>query len=426
MGVSSKSGPGPTKAWHWWLSNWVAVSTGVGVALRSLLANKFRASLTALGIIIGVMTVTGILSIIQGLNQGVSTQLSLMGARSLYLTRWPWVSRGHHSRYRHRPPITDWQYQRLRELAPFAEAMALREHRNASVAFGGEKITDVDILGTTSEFSRISGYSIERGRFLTPADVSHDRPFVVLGAEVADTLFGQSEPLGKKVVIRGLRYQVIGVLKAQGSFLGNSLDVNATMPLGRFRQAFGYRHGMDIALKVVAGLDMDATEDELKGIMRRVRGLRPAEVDDFSINRQKAFEEVYRDITGTLFLVIVLVGMISLAVGGIGIMNIMLVSVTERTREIGVRKAMGAKRRTILFQFMVESLVLSGLGGVIGLGAGFLVAYVVEAISPLPAQVSVTAIVAGLGFSTAVGMFFGIYPAWRASQLDPIAALRYD
>jgi putative ABC transport system permease protein len=415
------------KGWlRWMAAGWYGFASGIGVALRALLGNKFRAGMTALGIVIGVMTVSGILAIIEGLDRGVDKNLSLMGVRSLYISKHPWAMKGDWYKYRNRPAITNWQYQRLRELVPFAVAMAPREREHGKVERGDEKITGVDIIGTTSEFARITGHTLERGRYFSPADIEFERPFVVLGSEVADKLFTRTEPLGKHVVIRGMRYKVIGVLKTQGSFLGRSRDVNVTIPVGRFRRAFGSRHHMDVAIKVAEGIDLEDAEEELRGIMRRVRGLRPTKEDDFSINQQKMLGDMYRDITGTLFLTIVIVGMISLAVGGIGIMNIMLVSVTERTREIGVRKALGARRRTILFQFLIESLVLSSLGGIIGLACGFSVAYIVDAVTPLPAQLSALAVLAGLGFSMFVGMFFGIYPAWRASRLDPIVALRFE
>jgi putative ABC transport system permease protein len=407
-------------------SRWYAVASGVGVALSALWSNKFRAVMTSLGIVIGVMTVTGILSIIHGLDQGIESEMDLMGVHSLHISQHPWMSHRDWYKYRNRPRISDWQYRRLAELVPFAEAMAPRERGQARVERDSEKINDVDLIGTNSEFARITGYTVRHGRFFSPADIEFERPFVVLGSEVADKLFSRTDPLGKQVLIQGMRYNVIGVLKQQGSFLGRSRDVMALIPIGRFRGTFGSRHGMDIAIKVVPEVNLEEAEAELQGIMRRVRGLRPKEPDNFSINQQKTLGEMYDKITGTLFLVIFIVGLISLAVGGIGIMNIMLVSVTERTREIGIRKALGARRKTVLFQFLIECLVLSGIGGLIGLGVGFGVAYVVDAVSPLPAEVSLFAIIAGIGFSALVGISFGIYPAWRASRLDPIEALRYE
>jgi putative ABC transport system permease protein len=396
------------------------------VALSALWSNKFRAAMTSLGIVIGVMTVTGILSIIHGMDKGIESQMSLMGVHTLHVSQHPWMSHRDWYKYRNRPRINEHEYRRLAELIPFAEAVAPRERSRTRVERGSEKITDVELIGTNSQFARITGYTINQGRFFSPADIQFERPFVVLGSEVAEKLFSQTDPLGKTVQIKGMRYQVIGVLKQQGSFLGRSRDVMAIIPIGRFRGTFGSRHGMDIAIKVVPEVSLEEAEAELLGIMRRVRGLRPKDPDDFSINQQKVLTEMYDTITGKLFLVIIIVGMISLLVGGIGIMNIMLVSVTERTREIGIRKALGARKRTVLFQFLIECLVLSVIGGLIGLGIGFGVAYVVDAISPLPAKVSLASIIAGIGFSTFVGISFGIYPAWRASRLDPIEALRYE
>jgi len=408
------------------MGRWHGVTAGVDVALGALLGNKFRAGMTALGIVIGVMTVTGILSIIHGLDQGVEKQMALMGTRSIYVSDWPWIVRGDWYKYVNRPPITDWQYRRLKELVPFAEDMAPIVKSRARVSRGAEQVNDVRLRGTSQAYLAVTGESVGLGRFLSAADVRYGRPFVVLGSDVAKQLFPQSSPLGEYVRIGQGRFQVIGVLRAQGSFLGRSQDITATMPLGRFRRDFGTRRSMEIAIAVSKEMSLEKAASELEGIMRRVRGLRPVEEDNFSVNQQEMLSKFYDEITGTLYLVIIIISFISLLVGGIGIMNIMLVSVTERTREIGLRKALGARRLTILFQFLIESLVLSGLGGLIGLAAGFGVAYLVDSISPLPAHVSAAAIVAGLGFSAMVGMFFGIWPAWMASRLDPIVALRSE
>jgi putative ABC transport system permease protein len=407
-------------------SGWYRFLSGVGVALHALSGNKFRTSMTSLGIVIGVMTITVILSIIEGLDRGVEEQMNLMGVRTLFVSKWSWGFHRHWHKFRNRPPITDWDYRRLREQVPFAIAMAPWEMHRGGIEFGTEKITDVEVYGTNSEFSRITGYSVDRGRFFSPADIRYERPFVVLGAEVASKLFGASNPLGENVVLRGVHYRVIGVLKAQGSFLGRSQDVKAIIPTGRFRRSFGSRRSLSIAIKVAPQTSLAEAEEDLRGIMRRVRGLRPLEEDDFSINQQKMMNEMYESITGKLYLVILVVGLISLAIGGIGIMNIMLVSVTERTREIGIRKALGARQRTVLFQFLIESLVLSALGGLLGLVFGFGGVHVVDAISPLPARVSLFAIGVSVGTAALTGMFFGIYPAWRAARLDPIVALRYE
>ncbi len=400
--------------------------SGIGVALGALRDNKLRAGLTALGIVIGVATVVSILSVIHGLNESVESQMQLMGTRSLYVDRFPWFTRGKWYKYKNRPPITDWQLRRLRQLVPFADGIAPIEDSRSHVERDGDRLEDVEIRGTNAEYLRITGYEIERGRFFSPADVEFERPYAVLGAEVAENLFSQGAALEEHVSLHGMRYRVIGVLKSQGSFLGRSRDAHVTIPIGRFRRQFGSRHSMDIGVRVAAGMELEAASEELRGIMRRVRGLRPREEVDFAINRQEMLGKFYRETTGTLYLVIVIVAAVSLLIGGISIMNIMMVSVSERTREIGIRKALGARKRNVLFQFLIESLVLSGLGGLLGLGGGLLVAHVVDAVSPLPAEPSLFAVVLGLGFAASVGLFFGLYPAWRASRLDPIEALRFE
>ena len=402
------------------------LAASMGVALSALWANKFRATLTTLGIVIGVMTVTGILSIIHGLDSAVERQMASMGVNSLYVSAVPWMSHGHWSKYRNRPPLSDRDYRKIREMVPFAEAIAPIEDEHGKVERGGDQVQDVEIRGTNSEFLAVAGEEIRQGRFFSQSDVEYERAFVVLGAEVADRLFGKEDPLMKTVLIGGCRLTVIGVFKAQGSFMGQSQDAHATMPIGRFRRLYGVRQDMNVGLRISSSMDLLRAEQELSGIMRRVRGLKPRQEDNFAINQQQMLGDLYKDITRTLYLVIEIVAAISLLVGGIGIMNIMLVSVTERTREIGLRKALGARRRTVLLQFLLEALTLSGFGGAIGLGMGFLVAYVVDAVSPLPAQVSLFAVMMGLFVSVAEGVCFGLYPAWRASRLEPTAALRYE
>lgn len=403
-----------------------ALGSGVGVALGALWGNKLRATMTTMGIVIGVMTVVGILGVINGLDSSVAGFLDMFGARSVYVSRFPWVMKGRWFKYINRPAITPAQYRRLYELVSFADAMTPMESTRTWVELGDVRLEDVEIRGANSEFLKVMDYQIEFGRFFSLAEQNQHRSVAVLGAELAQQLFPRGSALGRTIYIKGSRYRVVGVYKAKGNFMGQSQDVHVTIPIGRFMREFGLRRSLDIGVRVAAGLSMDDAAEEIRGIMRRVRGLRPRENDDFSINRQEMLGQMYHDMTGTLYLVIVIVGFVSLLVGGISIMNIMMVSVTERTREIGIRKALGARRRAVLFQFLIESLVLSGIGGIIGLAGGFAVAHVVDAVSPLPAKVSLFAVIAGFGFAVAVGLFFGIYPAWRASRLDPIESLRYE
>lgn len=402
------------------------LGSGVGVAFGALWGNKLRAAMTTLGIVIGVMTVVGILGVINGLDSSVAGLLDTFGERSVYVSRFPWVMKGRWFKYINRPAISPAQYRRFYDLVSFADAMTPMVTTRSKVELGDTRLEDVEIRGANSEFLKVMDHQVEFGRFFGLAEQTQQRPVAVLGAEVAQQLFPRGSALEHQIYINGSRYRVVGVYKAKGNFMGQSQDVHITIPIGRFKREFGLRRSLDIGVRVAAGLSMDDAAEELRGIMRRVRGLRPKENDDFSINQQQMLGQVYHDMTGTLYLVIVIVAFVSLLIGGISIMNIMMVSVTERTREIGIRKALGARRRVVLFQFLIESLVLSGIGGVIGLAGGALVAHVVDAVSPLPAKVSVFAVAIGLGFAVAVGLFFGIYPAWRASRLDPIESLRYE
>jgi putative ABC transport system permease protein len=401
-------------------------TSGAGIALGALWSNKLRAGLTTLGIIIGVTTVIGILSIIHGLDSSVQNQMDLMGVRTFYVTHMPWTRHEEWYKYRNRKPISGWQYRRMRELLPSVDAISPIENERVKVEWGGEQLTDVMLTGTNSEYIQVGGREVEYGRFFSGSDVEYGRPEVVLGADVSRRLFGKSDPLLKSVILGGDKYTVIGILKPMGNFLGHNQDAMAIIPISCFDRSFGSERGLMVGVKVKEGLELEEAKEELRGAVRKVRNLRPMESDDFAINEQKMLDDIYRKMTGNLYLVFIGVSLISLVVGGIGIMNIMLVSVTERTREIGIRKALGARRRTVLLQFLIESLMLSSLGGCCGVALGFLVAYVVDAITPLPASPSLFAVFSGLCFSSLVGVAFGIYPAYRASRLDPIVALRYE
>jgi putative ABC transport system permease protein len=259
-------------------------------------------------------------------------------------------------------------------------------------------------------------------------DVELGRPVVVLGADLVDKLFpgsSHADVLGKRILIAEQPFTVIGTLERRGQFLGLALDNVVHVPYTVFQRIFGSKRNMTIAIAAPPG-QVDALEDELTAILRRARGVAPGKPDDFALNRQETFLRVYRGLTGALYGVAVGVGVITLVVGGIGIMNIMLVSVRERTREIGVRRALGARRRTILLQFMVEASVVAALGGAIGTALGLAAAKLLSMVTPLAAAVTPSSIALGLGFSAAVGLLFGSWPAWRAANLDPVEALRYE
>jgi len=400
---------------------------GIKIAIQALAANKMRTFLTTLGIIIGISTVIGIHSIIEGLNKSFYTSISALGSDTLYIGKFSWMSRVDWLKARNRKDLTlDREVKAIREYATLVKAVAPTVTAQRAVKFESEKLKNVEITGTTEEYAKTSNVVPEYGRMLTKQEVDHRRSVCVIGWEVADKLFKNKNPLGRKVSIGGYKFRVIGVLEKRGSLLGNNLDTEVIIPIGLFQKLYGSRRWLTIEVKVADPALIEAAKDELTGILRRVRKVPPREENDFAINQQDMIADLYKRLTTALYAVAFGVGSIALIVGGIGIMNILLVSVTERTREIGIRKAIGAKNRDILWQFLIESLAVSGLGGIIGIIVGFVIAKVVASTTFLSATVSPVSVTIGMIFIGLVGIFFGIFPAYKAAKLDPIQALRYE
>jgi putative ABC transport system permease protein len=405
------------------------VLEGLRIALVSLTGNQLRSFLTTLGIVIGVMTVISIVAIIQGLNQSFASQIGNLGAHTLYVDKWKWLNSGDEWwAMRNRKNMGRAELEAIEREAEEALAVAPMAGLRAKVAAGDEELPSIRVTGTNARYLATGGGTVAAGRFLGDPDVELSRSVVVLGADVADRLFPKvawAELVGRRIRIKDDPYTVIGVMGRRGRMLGMDLDTNVTIPYTTFLRDMGGKRSITIAVTAAPGR-VSALEDELIGILRRTRHVAPERQDDFSINRQDQFLRLYDNLTGALYGVAIGVGLITLVVGGIGIMNIMMVSVTERTREIGVRRALGARKRTILLQFLIESSAVAALGGAIGTGLGLGIAVIVSEVSPLAAAVTPSAIALGLGFSSVVGLLFGIWPAWRAANLDPVEALRYE
>ncbi len=398
-----------------------------GIALGALRANKLRSFLTLLGTIIGVMSVIAVLSFVEGLNRFVSEKLLNAGANVFWVDPYGFVtSQEAWEKVQHNPEITLDDGDALRARVPHAAMVVAQAGTRGTARYREKEVRSVSINGRGPGYEVIDDLTIGPGRHLTELDDQRRRLVCVLGAEVAEELFPRIDPLGKQVRLGAESYEIVGVIAGKGKMFGQSQDRFATIPIRTFQKYKQERGSFGLAVKSLDQASMPAAQQEVRNILRGRRHLRPGQPDNFGITTSENVLDLYHNLTGGIFVVTVGVAAISLLVGGIVIMNIMLVSVTERTREIGIRKAMGARRRDILTQFLVEATTLSLSGGLIGILVGLGLALLAGALSPLPAAVSWPAVGLGIGMSAFIGIFFGSYPAWRAARLDPIEALRYE
>ncbi len=406
----------------------------VKLALGTFRTNRLRSFLTTLGIIIGVMTVIAIISLIQGMNYEVERQIASLGSNVIYLQKVSWgMGRLDWDEIAKRPELTLADAAAILRLPVVQTVAPIRSREVSRLNYRNREVTGVEVFGATPAYATIANYRLETGRFITGDDSLRKQYVCVIGAYIIDNLFPDEDPLGKKLNIEGRSFTVVGTLKRKGSFLGQPQDNVIGIPLSTFEKSFvpktgfsGIGHSLSILILPKKGVAVEKVIDQVRELMRRRRGLGYDQPDDFGINTQETLREIYRNITRVAFIVMIAVAAISLLVGGIGIMNIMLVAVTERTREIGLRKALGATNRDVMYQFLFESVLLAVAGGAIGIILGLGIAKIVEVAFKLRAAAPLWTILLGFGFSTAVGIFFGIYPASRASRLDPIQALRYE
>ena len=403
----------------------VEAAAAILTALRGIVANRMRAFLSTVGIAIGVATLMTIYGLVSGLTTSFTSQIAALGSNTMYVTSRPWVIRGNWWEYRNRPPITRTDVTALQHGAAHLAAVAPVANAAAEVTFHNERIGAVRVQGTTSEYLDTSTLKLDQGRFLSPVEGTSLNHVVVVGSEVVERLFPNETPLGARILLGPQRFTVIGVLKPQGKAFGRSLDNVVIIPIDAFGAIYGTQRNMAIVATATPD-HLHEAEEEIIEVLRRSRGLGPEAADTFSINRQSELVKIFNEETSALFGVAIAIGLITLLVGGIGVMNIMLVAVTERTREIGVRRALGARRRTILMQFLVESALVTMIGGCIGTALGAVGSSVIDKISPVGAELSSTAIVGAVVFSAIIGLAFGTWPASRAASLDPIESLRFE
>ena len=413
---------------------WNEFSESSRIALTQIRANMMRSGLTALGVIIGIVAVTLMGTAINGIDIGFQNSLAMLGDDVLYVQKWPWGRVDDWWNYQNRPiirPEMADQLNRIIEESPDSLLLVSVPvaFRGSPVKTGENQISGVTIIGTTANYSQMMSADFKDGRLFNETESAGGRQVCVLGYDVAEALFPNSSPLDQTVRISGQPYTVIGVLAKQGAFLGLfSFDTQVLVPLNAFRKYFSVNsNGSQIRVKVRDKNRMDDAKEELIGAMRRVRGQLPGERDNFTVNQQQAFRDQLDPIKkGIAFAGLFITGL-ALFVGAIGIMNITFVSVKERTKEIGTRKALGARRRSILLQFLIEAVSICVIGGLVGLTLTFSLCLVLQVTMPsLPVVFSGSLVVISMVVSIATGVVSGFAPAWGASRLDPVVALRYE
>lgn len=419
----------------------LAIRENVSFATTAIAAHKLRSALTILGIVIGVATVISMVSVIQGFNNNVVKDFQSFGATLVQFQKFdPGFGPGSRDpSQRQRKNLTIEDAEALKRLVPAMAAVSPERYWSTGggpdpvpvpeVKYRNREGTPDTLIGVTEDYPAANNHFVGEGRFIGPGDVLRSASVIVLGSDVADAVFAGEAPIGKQVLVRGRRYEVIGVMEKQGSRFGESTDSHAYVPISTFDAHFPWirrDQGVNIATIPRRPEQVQQITDQGTAVLRARRNVPFNQPNDFGIMTPDKLIGNFQQITGGITLAMVFISSISLLVGGVGVMNIMLVSVTERTREIGIRKAIGAVRRDIVTQFLIEAMTLSAIGGIIGITTGYLISFLVRGATPLATSTPMWSVVLGLTVSVSIGLFFGIYPAWKAAKLDPIESLRYE
>ena len=407
----------------------------LGIAFAQIRGNPLRSFFTLLGIMVSVAFLVAVVAIIQGMNAYVKENIAdaMIGTNAFQVRRTPiqigLIDDEEMLRVRRRPRISETDARTVRAALPDAVAISIQTGwptPQSDVFWRGRSIGDIMVLGSSPEYQIVQDYRVQKGRAMSAVDISQRMPVAVLGPELAEKLFEAADPIGKEIRVAGERFTVIGVNEPKGRVLGQSFDAYVLIPIPRFEMRYGRRLTTTISVKVSDTADVAAMMSRAEEAMRVAHGLRPGQENDFSIETADALVAFWKQLTAVLFAVIPAVVAIGIVVGGIVIMNIMLMAVNERTREIGIRKAVGARARDIEAQFLAETIALSAMGGVIGVLAGWAFAFIISAVSPLPARITWWSVALALALGAGVGVIFGVYPARRAARLDPITAMRAE
>jgi putative ABC transport system permease protein len=398
------------------------------IALQAIWTNKLRSLLTVLGNIVAVTSIIAVVSLVQGLNATVKDAIqSRVGADTFAVTRTaPVLTMTQERRVASNPPVTLTEARALRAYGGHIRLVMAEAQAGGQARYRNESLDSVQIRGVTREFAMLPTTRVERGRIISPREFDDGRAVAIIGWGTADRLFGPIDALDKTLLLAGRQFRVVGVAEKRGSIFGQSQDEFAVIPLTAYQRIFGTRQSLQLTVSPTDPTVVRAAIDDATVAMRIERRLRPRDADNFGVVTSDTFLDIYNQATQGIFAILIGVVSLSLVVGGIVIMNIMLMAVSERTREIGLRKSLGARRRDVLWQILTESVVLSTFGGVIGTVLGFVAANIVSRFSPLPAIVEPWSVMLGISVTAIVGLFFGLYPATRAARLDPIEALRRE
>jgi len=401
----------------------------VSIALETLRAHKLRSFLMLLGVILSVSTLIVVVALIEGTNRYIANRVANLGSNVFLITRFPIITEVEElvKATRRNKTITWEDYEALHDTMTLARRVGVETRTPGKARAGTQSLDDVDVRGVTANIGEMDVEEPATGRYISDGDNEHRAMVTLLGAEVAAKLFPGLDPLGRSIQISGLPFEVIGVAKPIGTVLGQSQDAFVYIPIQTFLKIYGSANrSLSINVQARSPEWMARTQDEGRMLMRARRHLKPGEADTFGIRDAGSLLGLWRQLTGAIAATSVGVVSVFLVIGGVVIMNVMLASVTERTREVGIRKSLGARRRDILLQFLMEASVMSGIGGALGVLLAYGVSGLVKATTSVPMAVPLSAVVIALVVSTAVGLFFGIYPARKAAQLDPIEALRFE
>jgi putative ABC transport system permease protein len=402
----------------------------VNVAAGSLRSSKLRTFLTLLGVILATTTLIAVMSVIEGMNQYIAKEVSDMGSEGFRIRRIVMLGEFDAKKYltmeKRNPQMNREEYEFIKERATNIREIGMEAFRGVKVSLGGQDLEQVQMSGVTANMAVIQSLKVVNGRFISAGDEARRAMVAFIGNDIVEKFFPGRDPLGKTIMVDGRPMEIVGVAKTLGTVFGQSRDKFVMIPAETYFKMYSSRRGLGYNALAIDQAHLEQAKDEVRALLRAWRHLRPGQEDSFGIVASDSLVNMWDKLTGTIAATAVGVVSVFMVVGGVVIMNIMLAAVTERTHEIGIRKSIGARHSDILKQFLVESAMMAGLGGLVGVLLAWIVAVLVRSFTPVPMQVPLTSIVVGVGLSSAVGLFFGIFPAQRAARMDPIEALRYE